>query len=398
MPINKNTGSFTPLIGFMAVIIATLLILLSGCSTGLDNSQCDMAPFFDHLPVNEEAIESFIVLGQFNPPGDVAPRPQTGLRLHPDTITPVYAPGNIVITAVERSTWLNSPFREGHSDYTIVFEIDGCRSISGNMEHMDFLIPELENELSGARCETYSTESETVQSCLKRVKIKKQSGDILGQAGGFVGALDFDLFDRNHRNEFVNQNRLRDGFRQAICPQALFIEPLKNILLRKVGRGGIWRTAEPVCGTMEIDINGTAQGLWVLDGRDVSLSGDTYNLFFSLALDDIMPQKYVVLVTAHEKFRISDAGSVVIGFETEPAGRINRNFADLPADGSIYCYMPVTDSPLHRAIHDLSVFMAFNSDGKVTLERKYHAPGESPCFIAEPETWAFSSAAIRLMR
>ncbi|TVR17247.1 MAG: hypothetical protein EA391_05380 [Balneolaceae bacterium] len=385
---------------YKTTIAALLLICTSACSgtSGFDDSQCNMAPFFDHLPVNQEAIESVIVLGQFNPPGDVAPRPQTGLRLHPDTITPVYAPGDIVITEIERSTWLSSPNREGHSDYTIVFEIEGCRSITGNLEHMDFLIPELENELSGARCSSYSTESETIQSCQKSVNIRKTSGEILGQAGGFLGALDFDMYNRNHRNEFVNQGRLHDGFRHAICPQTLFAEPLRSVLLGKVGRGGVWRTAEPVCGTMEIDVAGTAQGLWVIDGRDVTLSGETHDLFFSLALDDILPHKYSVLVTAHEMFMIDGIGAAVIGFEMEQTGRINIKFSNIPNDGTIYCYIPATDSPMHHAIDNFSVFVAYNTDGKVTIERKNHYPGGSPCLTEDPENWAFTSISLKLMR
>jgi hypothetical protein len=386
-----------PPIVLLTALLLTALILLGGCNSSSSGSSaaCAPGPYFDHLPVNQEAIESMIVLGQFNPPGDVAPRPQTGVRFEPDAITPVYAVGSIRIVAVEQTTWLESPTREGHTDYSLAFEVEDCRRIRGIYGHIEVLSVDLDSALINPNCEVYSTESETVEACYTQVNITRHSGDILGEA---INSLDFDLYDTGHTNVFYSPQRLHSGFRTAICPQPLFTPALETFLLDKVGRGGVWRTAEPVCGTMEIDVPGTAQGLWVLDGHDVVLSGETYDLFFSLALDDLMPETYVVLVTAHESFSIEGQGSVVLPFAIQADGRVNRSFVDLPADNSIYCYSLATDTPMHHANADMSVFVALGTDGKVTLERRDHAFAESPCTLQSPDDWQFSADALRLMR
>ncbi len=90
---------------------------------------------------------------------------------------------------------------------------------------------------------------------------------------------DFDLFDKRVSFDYVEIDRYPMA-RWAICPQPLFIDPLRDILLVKTGRNETRRTAEPRCGTMEIDISGTAQGMWVLDGHDVKLTAQHYDKFF----------------------------------------------------------------------------------------------------------------------
>jgi len=91
--------------------------------------------------------------------------------------------------------------------------------------------------------------------------------------------------------------------RWAICPQHLFVPALRDFLLARTGRNGVWRTAEPVCGTMEIDVAGTAQGMWVLEGQNVTFSATTHDRFFALALHDLHADTHQVLVTTHASFR-----------------------------------------------------------------------------------------------
>ena len=237
-------------------------LVLAGCSSSTDPDfgHCEPGPYFTELPVDASAIASFVILGEFNPPGDIVPRPQTGLQLTSNALTPVRAVGEIEIVLVERSRWISSPVREGHVDYSLSFEITGCPAIFGNYEHIAVLEPEFEAHLAGARCEVYSTESETLEACGRRVRIPVSAGDRLGQAGGWGTGLDFDLFDRRVNFEYVAGHRYPRA-RWAVCPQDLFVPELRDFLLARTGRNGVWRTAEPVCGTMEVDVPGTAQGM-----------------------------------------------------------------------------------------------------------------------------------------
>lgn len=374
-------------------------VLLPACSDPWDPSSepCEPGPYFTELPVAAEAINYFLVLGQFGPPGDVFPRGQTGLQLTSAALTPVRAVGDVEIIFVESSRWLASPTRPGHTDYSLTFRIPGCQVITGNYEHIAELEPRFAEHLARATCDVYSTESETLEACGTRVNIPVSAGEVLGQAGGTMTGLDFDLFDERVTFDFVAAHRYPMA-RRAICPQPLFVPTLRDFLLDRTGSQHVRRTAEPRCGTMEIDVAGTAQGMWVLDGHDVTLTAATFDRFFALAPSAFEPDRYHTLVTAHPGFRVSPWGYINWYFELQDTGRVNRPFPVLPPDGTLFCYRPDSDSVYRLHIETASILMALGADGKVTLERRDHAPGESPCFVQEPGEWAFSGAAIRLMR
>jgi len=396
-----GSRTFSPLAGrrilLRTAVVPILMAAAAGCSSPTDRGSCEPGPYFTQLPVDAEVIRSFVLLGQFNPPGDVFPRGQTGLQLTSTELTPLYAVGDIELRYVESTRWLASPTREGHVDYSLSFEVPQCRLIFGNYEHIAVLEPDLATHLGSATCEIYSTESETVEACGRNVRIPVAAGTVLGQAGGATTGLDFDLFDRRVIFDYVARQRY-PGARWAICPQPLFIPALRDLLLERTGRDGVQRIEEPRCGTMEIDVAGTAQGMWVLDGVNVVLNAANFDRFFALAPDEFRPGEYNVLVTAHPGFGVSGIGPVVFHFPLESTGRVNRRFRDLPGDGTVHCYLPGPNVFGHALSQSVSFMAAFGSNGKVTLERRDHAPGESPCMNEEPEAWGFSGAAVRLMR
>ena len=88
---------------------------------------------------------------------------------------------------------------------------------------------------------------------------------------------------------------------------------------------------------------------------------------------------------------------LIYSFRTESEGRVNRPWRDLPGDGTVLCFIPDPDMH-HLLVDDQSLFAALGTDRKVTIELRDHAPGESPCVTESPESWAFSGAAVRLMR
>jgi len=89
---------------------------------------------------------------------------------------------------------------------------------------------------------------------------------------------------------------------------------------------------------------------------------------------------------------------VIYAFELQSAGRVNRSFADVSADGTLYCYLAGTDPIEFFPVETVSFLLALRVDGKVTLERSGHAVGESPCHLEAPEARVFSGAAVQLMR
>lgn len=381
-----------------SMFVTGLIALAAACSdgTGPHDAACEPGPYFTQLPVDGERISYFLVLGEINPPGDVFPQGQTGLQLVSADLTPAYAPGDVEITEVSSTLFLESPGRPEHLDYSLTFEIPECRPTFGVFHHLATLAPDLEARLEGATCETYSTESETVRTCVNRVEVPVTAGTVIGQAGGTITGLDFDLYDRRVTYDFVAGHRYPMA-RWAICPQHLFTPELRDFLLERTGRLELRRTAEPRCGTLEIDIPGTAQGMWVLDGHDVTLSATTFDRFFALAPHDIVPETHNLLATAHPDFTVDPIGYVVFSYRIEDEGRVNRPFAALPPDGTVHCFTPdlaLSGLPTNLGV---SFLTALGVDGLVTLERVDHPSGTSPC-DTEPAAWAFSGAAVRLMR
>jgi hypothetical protein len=382
-------------------LIALAMSMASGCGGG-SGASCPNpeGPYFSVLPFDDARIEGAIVLGQINPPGDVFPRGQTGFRITQGASADVVAAGDLLLGSVESNEYLESPFRQGVTDYMVTFLVDSCRHVRLTYGHLETLSEALTPHLAGAQCEQYSTDAETVEKCstwLQDRNVVIPAGTVIGTAGTQGWGLDFDAFDDRVEHAYIAPHRPPSQYLTAICTIDLFEPTLRSSLEARVGRAGVTRTATPVCGTMEIDVPGTAKGMWVVDGQDVELSGETARLFFALADDDVLPTDYLVLATGHESFDYGEIGSVLYAFEKQSTGRVNRDFGDLSPDGDIHCYQPAIESPLHFEIEDRSFFVALEPDGKLKLEPIDHAPGASPC-ADDPATWELGDAAITLMR
>ncbi len=371
-----------------------MFLLIAACDEAASEQTCSEGPWFSSLPVPLSAIESVKPLGEIHPPGDILPNGQTGFTLKAAEVS-VVAPGPIRVHTVERTTWLVSPFRQGKSDYSIQFTIAGCEPIMGVYGHLVTLAPELDALLIDPVCEEYTNLDEKVVACQQRVKHDLGAGDAVGTAGGpTAGGLDFDLFDRRHEASFIAQHRYGHAA-QAICMQPLFEEPLATQLLELVSHRGVKRTAEPRCGTQEVDIEGTAQGMWLEEGDDVPYRADTSERFLVLAPHAILPKELQVL-GAGAPALLSEHLHV---FPRRREGRVNRDFATLNEAGVIHCYEP-TSHPLvqeHPTYGQHSFLIALRQDQGLTIERIEHAKDASPCGT-DPSTWSFGSGALRYMR
>jgi hypothetical protein len=373
--------------------------MAAGCSDG-DKCPDPEGPYFTLLPAPAERIDSVIVLGQFNPPGDIYPRSQTGFRIVQGEEFDVVAAGDMRLAGVRAVDYLEAPGLPARSDFSATVYVEGCRNIRVNYHHMTSLAPALAEHLVDAECEEYATESRTVRSCVAHVAdqtVMLPAGTLIGRTGSEEAGLDFDAFDDRVTHSFISPHRLPSESLTAVCSTDLFVPELRSLLEARVGRAGVFRTALPICGTMEVDVPGTAQGMWLLDGEDVEIRGDTADRFFALANDDVRPDEYVVISTGHPGYHHPDVGPILYAFDKMTTGRVNRDFSHLEPDGVIHCYEPALDSPLHFPAEGVSFFVALNADGKLSIDRQDHAVGESPCEMS-PETWELSPEALTLMR
>lgn len=366
-----------------------------GDDAGTANT-CTAGPYFSTLPIPLDSISAVKPLGEIHPPGDILPNAQTGFSMQGPEV-PVIAPGPIRVRSVERTTWLESPFRQGHSDYAVEFTVAGCEPIHGTFAHLVSLAPDLEALLTEEDCEESTVQDERIVNCKTRRAASLAAGDPVGTAGGGPTAtgLDFDLFDTRHRAEFISADRYAAHYVQGICMQPLFEEPMASQLLELVSHRGVQRTAEPRCGTQEVDVPGSAQGMWVAEGKDVAYHHADTEAFLVLAPHVILPDELQVIGAADPRLNPEHLHT----FPREAAGRVNLDFAAVAPDGTLYCY---TAEPNDLGVDfpgwdEQSFFLALGVDGALTIERRTHGSGASPC-DGEPSSWAFGSDAPTYMR
>ncbi len=362
-----------------------LILLTCGGRRGGGGGEppCPAGALFTVLPVSNTAISYPTPIGNFNPPIHTVPSDHPGIYLN-TTGVPLVSPGSLHITELARTSYLVSPWRQGQNDYTVRFAV--CGAIHGHFGHVTTLVDSLSAHLTSGSCTTYNTADEQIESCRFAVDIRVSAGEALGTVGGATAlAMDFGLYDDSHRNAFVNPSRVHNMTLHAVCPYEYFEPTLKEYLLSHVGDGANIRTDEPRCGTMEIDVAGTAQGLWVLESNPVQQGGDE-SFFVSLALDTITPSLAQVLSIGP-----ASLGPGLMRVSTQHSGRVNRAFSEVGADDLIYCYTTDTSYPPH------SYFVSLGSDGRVSIEEILHGSGTSPC-LNSPSTWAFSANRVRFLR
>ncbi|OGI44377.1 MAG: hypothetical protein A2637_03485 [Candidatus Muproteobacteria bacterium RIFCSPHIGHO2_01_FULL_65_16] len=159
-----------------------------------------------------------------------------------------------------------------------------------------------------------------------------------------------------------------------------FAEPVRSTLRARFGYGARHRTAEPMCGEVEQDEPGTAQGIWFVAGTTETYPEDPH---LALVHDNIDPTQPAFSVGQS----LSRAGLPaesrlnpgVYIFAPEAAGRRNREFRDLAVDGLVYCHDTLRYHP------GGVVLMQLTSATTLRVERQAAAGcGAGP--------WAFTSA------
>ncbi|MDH5301900.1 MAG: hypothetical protein OEW58_11115 [Gammaproteobacteria bacterium] len=349
--------------------------LIPACGGTIDT------PLFAALPVAESAISEVIVFGELDPGGgDVIPNGQTGIRLAQQGVQLV-APADAYIVAVKKATWLASPTRQGESDYTVVFR--PCTDVTVTFSHVATITPNLESYLGNATCEEYSTESETIRSCVAEgFEIPILAGDVLGTAGGVTaGGLDFDMMDL--RSTATVTTRVEEPYyKNAVCFSRYYSGANRTLLESKTGLSGDMRDGTPACGTIEVDIAETAQGVWVRKDNPVAYSGNA-DSYLTLAPGFLHPEA---------KLDLSFGGQALRPLMTVPrstVGRTNLDFGSVSGDGLIYCYADVNDT--------VSVFLSLSANQELKIERLTHDLGLTPCSNSS-DTWAFSNLAVTYIR
>jgi hypothetical protein len=290
------------------------------------------------------------------------------------------APGNLAVTRLRRTTYTTSSTRQGVSDYTVEFAV--CREVTGWFGHVATLAASVRPEqLSWTDCQQYSTAFETVQTCSARPEnLSVAAGTELGLTGlrsAAQSVIDFGLTDTRVRHTYVAAQRFPPPTLHAICPWEAFDAGNQAILLGKLRdpvRPTVTPSGSPRCGTMQVDVAGTAKGVWAEVGAG-QVGGDETR-YVTLANYPYRPEEQLALSIGP-----ASAGAVLAVVPRLTSGQVNRAFEHVSADGRLYCY---TGDPRVAASWILSV-----STNGLVIARRAHAPGASPC-LADPSTWSVS--------
>lgn len=347
--------------------------------------------YFDRLPIAEQHIGRVHPMGELDPPGDAIPNSQSGFSYaDAEQDIAIVSPGDVWVTVIESTEWLESPTRQGLTDYSLV--IQPCRDIKVNLHHILELEPALLETLNSAEpsCDEYAGVDETVRSCtVFGLEIPLASGQAIGRAGrGVTLGLDFDPGDQRVENYVASPDRYPKPHFDAICMHSLFVSDLAEYLYSVTGFMGEVRTAEPRCGTVEVDQPGTAAGVWVrADQADASLRDDISVIehFLTLAPHFIHPD-----VSQSISPGMTELGARLWEVPTGGTGRVAVPFDQIAANGDIHCYEAMGDVPA-------SFLIALDASDQLSVEMIEHVAGESPC-AGDPSAWQLSPAALTFVR
>jgi hypothetical protein len=195
--------------------------------------------------------------------------------------------------------------------------------VYGYFNHVKFLADEVSVLLTAVDCASYADQG--AGSCERQVFAPITAGMVIGQIGRLQGNFDFGTLDMRVTHAFANPDRYEYARTpHIVCPYDYYEGDLKRELYSLLPR-----TEEPRCGVATIDAPGTLQGVWFGPGSDVVVGWERH---LSFVPDNYDPTTLVIAAggTFTEPGRIE--------FTPASGGTINRAFADVTADGALYCY------------------------------------------------------------
>ncbi|MEP6763002.1 MAG: hypothetical protein ABJB66_01765 [Gemmatimonadaceae bacterium] len=290
-------------------------------------------------------MTGWVPLGNLGPPGHLFPtdhqylyvnRPANGNATATFNTVPVVAPANIIITGAHRTHYSASNL----DDYTLDFAL--CDEVRGTFGHIAALTSDLLQELGAFDQQCYSYDlglnnGSTFSGCYsKPAGISRSVGVQIASAGGQTSlALDFWMHDtRRTPLAYANAVRWNANNPQAytVAASDYFTEPARSEIRARLGNynGTMLRTVEPLGGEIAYDISGSLRGLWV-NAAQTSVPEAAHLAFVP---DNVDPSILSVSMGTSQP----DFAAGLYQYTSRSTGFINRDPAQIAADGQIYCF------------------------------------------------------------
>ncbi len=382
------------LIIFLWTVISVSCMGFYGSSTSSEVSStsslpdCGSGHLFTALPLSPSDFTDLTPLGNLNPTGHTFPTMHHYFYIvnsdgegAPDVVN-VHMPGDAWIVNINTSEHLSE--EPVYTDYSISFK--PCSQYRAYFGHIQSLSTDLQSQLeqkSSGSCNTYTTGGKDYRYCTYSMEHYVPADTVIGTAGGTAGqwALDFGARDKRiPALQWANQTRWENGAGDAIytaCVSNAYEPTLKTELESRFGYSGNYRSEPPVCGTIEQDLAGTAQGVWFL------ASADSNRVFpedphVALVHDKIDPSVGVLSIGTS----LPEA-SGAHSFTPASSGLVNREFSEISGnDAGIYCYALTGNS---------AVLLQLVDDTSLKLEFK-----EIDCDVDTP--FSFTGSAVLFVR
>lgn len=350
---------------------------------GNDLADCQGTSLFSVPLAAENAYDRIIPLGNNGSSNGVAGhvfpvghlyftlfRSQPGNYESPTVPAAVVAPSDLEIFEVTATDYQQDGKTIGH-DYQILFA--PCKGVAVRLDHINTLSSGVQKALDGGTksCEgSFSTGpgSPVFVPCRYSLNLKLRSGDAIGSArgprqGGFmVNSFDFGVYDlRIPPLPFIDSKYWGGLTARAVCGIGYYSDgPVKTALFNKLQTTRIAANGLPDCGTSMWGKAGTIQGNWVLPGTPGGSPPDNEN---GLAISR--------LNTDPNQGDIDWGGTIApadrILFPIKDSGALNRDPAQVTADGKIHCYEDQSDGPARARSVNVQLVDAD------TLKVEYHA-------------------------
>jgi len=370
-------------------------------------TSCPSGALFSRAPINLDDVTSMGVLGSLIPPGHTFPTPHLYMFvLESDTTVDheatIYAPADMTLFDI---IFQYAEFSGSKSDYTgyhLHFSV--CDDVELYFINVRSLThPDIVSALADGDCPS-SGADRNYQECHLRVNIPINANEVIGTTGDLdaaifgmdVGVRDYRL--ETGRSSFANPARWCDEYNPQItdrCYTACFFDymdsdeayPYLNMFF-KTDITDIQRTEDPVCGTVYLDVEFTAQGYWFPSTENPTT--EVNSLF--LGPNDYLPSKH----SFSTGNAIIGLASRVYTFTPESSGLINSKFNEI-TDSEIYCFERLYDS-LYSLVNEAPVYMHFiivlqlSSNGNtLTIEKQTASScGSGP--------WSFTENAVNFYR
>ena len=253
----------------------------------------------------------------------------------------LYAPGRMWIVQLSAFDTL---FNDGTVRHEFDYWFGLCNQVKGRFGHVSGISSKIANAIEGLEPECYEYSIPTqwpdrsFRSCsYNNLKIALSAGELIGDAGGQNGNLDFKLVDmRRPDAKFAKQSRWLPEISRAVCFLDYYPAKLKKEFYGFLGNSdlSIKRTVGPRCGRIAQDVAGTAKGAWLyqVTGWFSGVEDDQ----LALVNDNIEPQYQVVSMGAAGLSKGIPSG--VWRFIPQTSGQVNRDFRQVKPDGKVYCY------------------------------------------------------------